>query len=146
MPPATRTKLEDHVITTTGNLTLATGKRMYKFEAKRNSAELKYVTEGESGGKSIKASIEAYFAGFSSKLHGFISTVKNKDLVLLVKVGDDWHLLGTEDYGAEIETFEGATGKNTTDAIGANFMISIAGLDAATIYKGEIDHLLEKQP
>jgi len=144
-PAETRTKLEDHVITTAGNLEMKPGKRMYKFESKRATAELKYTLEGESGGRSLKASLAAYYNQFGGNIHGFISTIKNKELVLLVKVGNnDWHLLGDEDEGVEIETFEAGTGKQTTDPIGADFLLSISGLEGATIYKGETEQLLEE--
>jgi len=143
-PAATRTKLEDHVITTTGNLAMKPGKFMFKFEAKPKTSELKYTLEGETGGKSLKASLESYYSAFFGNIHGAISALKNEELVLLVKVGNnDWHLIGDEDEGAEVETFEAATGKNPTDAIGANFMFSMAGLEGATIYKGNVEGLLK---
>jgi hypothetical protein len=145
-PPETRTRFEDHVITTTGDLEMKTGKYMYKFEAKPKTSELKYTLEGETGGKSLKASLESYYSAFFGNIHGAIAALKNEELVLLIKVGNnDWHLIGDEDEGAEVETFEAATGKNPTDSIGANFMFSMAGLEAATIYKGEVDQLLMEE-
>jgi hypothetical protein len=142
-PAETRTKLEDHVFTTTTDMEMKVGKKFYRFEAKKATAELQYVLEGESGGRSLKASLAAYYNQFGANLHGFIAAVKNKELVILVKVGnDDWHLLGDEDEGAEIETFDSKTGKATTDAIGADFMFSKSGLEGATIYKGDVEQLL----
>jgi len=144
-PMESRSKFEDHVFTTTGSLEMKSGKYFHKFEAKKNSAELKYILEGESGGKSYKASLEAYYSSFFGNIMGAMHVFKNADLVLLVKVGNnDWHLLGDEDEGVELETNEAATGKNTTDPIGANFMFSIAGLEGATIYKGDTEKLFNE--
>lgn len=142
-PAETRTKLEDHVITTTTDMEMKVGKKFYLFEAKKATGELQYVIEGESGGRSLKATLTVYYNQFGPNLHGFISAIKNKELAMLVKVGNnDWHLLGDEDEGVEIETFDAKTGKATTDAIGADITFSISGLEGATIYKGDVEQLL----
>lgn len=140
---ATRTALADHVNTTVSNLVMKTGKRLFEFESKKKSAELKYVGEGEEGSRSMKGSLEVYHPSLRDQLLGFATATQNQELVILAKTRTgDWHLFGNEDEGAIMETFDATSGKATTDPNGATIMFSQAGLNAATIYKGDVESLL----
>lgn len=139
----TRTSLADHVNTTVENIIMKPGKKLFEFGSKKNSGELKYVGEGEEGSRSLKASIECYHPQLRAQLVGFATAVQNQELIVLAKTRNgDWHMLGNADEGAILETFDATSGKATTDPNGANIMFSQSGLNAATIYKGEIDSLL----
>ena len=139
----TRTLLSDHVNTTVSNLVMKTGKRMFEFQSKKASAELKYVGEGEEGSRSLKGSLECYHPQLRDQLLGFATATQNQELVILAKTRKgDWHMLGNADEGAVMETFDATSGKATTDPNGATLMFSQPGLNAATIYKGETESLL----
>jgi len=140
---ALRTGLVQHIETANGdNMTMVTGKRLFRFVCKKNSAELKYELQGEPGSYSFKASIEGNLPGFRSILLGFLSATKNEELVILAKTkAGEWHLLGNEDEGAEYESASATTGKAGTDANGADFVIS-ADTDAPVVYMGDVDSLL----
>lgn len=91
----------------------------------------------------LKASIECYHPQLRAQLVGFATAVQNQELIVLAKTRNgDWHMLGNADEGAILETFDATSGKATTDPNGANIMFSQSGLNAATIYKGDIDSLL----
>lgn len=139
----TRTVLSDHVNTTVSNLVMKTGKKMFEFESKKASAEIKYVGEGEPGSRSLKGSLDCYHPGLRSALLGFATATQNQELVILAKTRrGDWHLLGNADEGAIMETFDATSGKATTDPNGATLMFSQSGLNAATIYMGDTASLI----
>lgn len=142
-PANTRTAPEHRVETVTGeNLTMKQGKRMFTLSAKKATAELKYELEGESLSKSRKATLEVYVPNMNAKLTGVLAEITNRELVILATLKNgEVHMLGDEDEGAELETDSSVSGKATTDPNGASIVFSIAGLPAATIYKGATDHL-----
>jgi hypothetical protein len=144
-PWETRTALADHVNAVTGDIVMKTGKRFFKLESKRDSAELSYVGEGNAGSRSFKDALEVYHPGFRASLLGFGSATQNKKLVFLVltKTGD-WYLLGDKDEGVEHETFDSRSGKASTDDNGANMIFSRTGVNAPTIYKGNVDSLFDE--
>lgn len=143
VPFEAREQLADHVNTTQGNLVMKSGKRFYKIEAKRDSAEVSYVGEGDPGSRSLKEALEVYHPGFRAALLGFGSATLNRPMVFLVltKTGD-YMLLGDKDEGLDNETFDSRTGKAPGDPNGANIIFSRTGVNAATIYKGDVDQLL----
>jgi hypothetical protein len=138
-----RTTPEHHVETAAGsNLTMKQGKKLYTLFAKKATAELKYELEGESLLRSRKVALEVYVPNMNAKLTGVLAEITNRELVILATLKNgEVHMLGNEDEGAELETDSSASGKATTDPNGASIVFSVAGLPAATIYKGATDHL-----
>lgn len=139
---ALRTGLSDYVETVAGsNLVMASGKRLFRLQVKKGSAELKYALQGESGARSFRATLECNIPGFRASLLGFMAATANKELVILAKTrSGEWHLLGNEDEGVEYDTAEAMTGKAGTDPSGADVTFAI-DTDAATVYNGDIDSL-----
>lgn len=142
--PALRQGLADHIETVAGdNMTMKTGKRFFKIEIKKNSAELKYTLQGESGSRSLKASLQIYTPALRSNVLGFMAATANQEMVLLCQTANkDWHMLGDGDEGCEYESGEATSGKAGTDAHGADLTF-YTDTAAPTIYKGDIDSLLE---
>lgn len=139
---ALRTGLSAYVETVAGsNLVMAPGKRLFRLQVKKGSAELKYALQGESGARSFRATLECNIPGFRAAILGFLAATANKELVILAKTrSGEWHLLGNADEGVEYDTAEAMTGKAGTDPSGANVTFAI-DTDAATVYNGDIDSL-----
>lgn len=137
-----RESLSDYVETVPGsNLVMKTGKRLFRLQVKKGSAELKYTLQGESGARSFRAALEANIPGFRSAVLGFLSATANKELVLLCKTrSGEWNLLGNEDEGVEFDSGEALTGKAGTDPSGADVVFAI-DVDSATVYNGDVDSL-----
>ncbi len=139
---ALRTGLSSYVETVAGsNLVMASGKRLFRLQVKKGSAELKYALQGESGARSFRATLECNIPGFRAAILGFLAATANKELVILAKTrSGEWHLLGNADEGVEYDTAEAMTGKAGTDPSGADVTFAI-DTDAATVYNGDIDSL-----
>lgn len=139
---ALRTGLSAYVETVAGsNLVMASGKRLFRLQVKKGSAELKYALQGESGARSFRATLECNIPGFRASILGFLAATANKELVILAKTrSGEWHLLGNADEGVEYDTAEAMTGKAGTDPSGADVTFAI-DTDAATVYNGDIDSL-----
>ena len=139
---ALRTGLSAYVETVAGsNLVMASGKRLFRLQVKKGSAELKYALQGESGARSFRATLECNIPGFRAAILGFLAATANKELVILAKTrSGEWHLLGNADEGVEYDTAEAMTGKAGTDPSGADVTFAI-DTDAATVYNGDIDSL-----
>ena len=139
---ALRTCLSAYVATVAGsNLVMASGKRLFRLQVKKGSAELKYALQGDSGARSFRATLECNIPGFRAAILGFLAATANKELVILAKTrSGEWHLLGNADEGVEYDTAEAMTGKAGTDPSGADVTFAI-DTDAATVYNGDIDSL-----
>lgn len=139
---ALRTGLSAYVETVAGsNLVMASGKRLFRLQVKKGSAELKYALQGESGARSFRATLECNIPGFRAAILGFLAATANKELVILAKTrSGEWHLLGNADEGVEYDTAEAMTGKAGTDPSGADVTFAI-DTDAPTVYNGDIDSL-----
>ncbi|MBO4654663.1 MAG: fibronectin type III domain-containing protein [Bacteroidales bacterium] len=139
---ALRTGLVDHVETVSGsNLVMKTGKRMFRVQVKKGSAELKYELQGESGAKSFKSTLECNIPGFRSAILGFMSATANQELVILAKTrSGEWHLLGDDDEGVEYDSGTANSGKTGTDANGADVTFATE-CAAPTVYQGDVDSL-----
>lgn len=133
-----RTGLSDHIETESGsNLLMKSGKRMFKMNVKKSSAELKYALQGESGSRSFKTTLECFSPVVRATMLGFLSATANQELIILAKTRTgDWHLLGDEDEGVEYDSAEAATGKAGSDANGSTITFSTE-CAAPTIYKGD---------
>lgn len=137
-----RSHLVDHIETVAGsNLVMKTGKRMFRIQVKKGSAELKYELQGESGAKSFKATLETNIPGFRSAILGFMAATANQEMVMLAKTrSGEWHLLGDEDEGVEYDSGTANSGKTGTDANGADVTFATE-CAAPTVYKGDIESL-----
>ena len=141
-PYALHTGLEDYVKTVAGsNLVMKTGKRLFRLQVKKGSAELKYELQGESGSRSLKASLECHIPGFLKTVLGFMAATANQEMVLLAKTRNgDWHLLGNEDECVEYDSASATSGKAGSDPSGADVTFT-CDCDAPTVYMGDIDSL-----
>ena len=137
-----REHLVDLIETVAGsNLVMKNGKRMFRIQVKKGSAELKYELQGESGAKSFKTTLETNIPVFRSVILGFMTATANHELVLLAKTrSGEWHLLGNEDEGVEYDSGTANSGKTGTDANGADVTFATE-CAAPTVYKGDIESL-----
>ena len=137
-----REHLVDLIETVAGShLVMKNGKRMFRIQVKKGSAELKYELQGESGAKSFKTTLETNIPGFRSVILGFMTATANQELVLLAKTrSGEWHLLGNEDEGVEYDSGTANSGKTGTDANGADVTFATE-CAAPTVYKGDIESL-----
>lgn len=138
-----RNGLAEHVETVAGsNLVMKEGKRLFYIVFKKETLELKYVLQGESGAHSFNATLEGNVPGMRSKILGLLAATKNEELVVLAKTkAGEWHLLGDEDEGVEYDSATATSGKAKADANGADLVLSYS-CDAPTVYNGDIDSLL----
>lgn len=138
-----RNGLVDHVETVAGsNLVMKEGKRLFYIVFKKETLELKYELQGESGAHSFNATLEGNVPGMRSKILGLLAATKNEELVILAKTkAGEWHLLGDEDEGVEYDSATATSGKAKADANGADLVLSYS-CDAPTVYNGDIDSLL----
>lgn len=138
-----RNGLVDHVETVAGsNLVMKEGKRLFYIVFKKETLELKYELQGESGAHSFNATLEGNVPGMRSKILGLLAATKNEELVVLAKTkAGEWHLLGDEDEGVEYDSATATSGKAKADANGADLVLSYS-CDAPTVYNGDIDSLL----
>lgn len=138
-----RNGLADHVETVAGsNLVMKEGKRLFSIVFKKETLELKYELQGESGAHSFNATLEGNVPGMRSKILGLLAATKNEELVVLAKTkAGEWHLLGDEDEGVEYDSATATSGKAKADANGADLVLSYS-CDAPTVYNGDIDSLL----
>lgn len=142
-----RNGLVDHVETVKSpepgsNLVMKEGKRLFYIVFKKETLELKYELQGESGARSFNATLEGNVPGMRSKILGLLAATKNEELVILAKTkAGEWHLLGDADEGVEYDSATATTGKAKADANGADLVLSYS-CDAPTVYNGDIDSLL----
>lgn len=142
--PSTRTTLEN-LVQLVGDITMKAGKRFFAIETKKNSAELIWKTQGESGNRSFNGNLELIHPSIKSKVLGFLAATSNQELVVLAKLKNgEVHMLGDEDNGAELVDENTATsGKAPTDANGATINISYDA-PAPQLYIGDIEGLLSE--
>ena len=102
--------------------TVATGKGFAKLYCAKDLGELKYTVQGASvGSRSLKAHLEVFHPNMKKKLLGFLGTMINQELILVViQNNGEIHLLGDLERGAEIaDGVEATSGKAVTDQNGA---------------------------
>lgn len=143
LAPALRNGLVDHVETVAGdNMTMKAGKRFFKIEIKKGSAELKYALQGESGSRNFRSTLQIYAPALRAALLGFMSATANQELIILAQTAKkEWHMLGDEDEGCEYDSGEATSGKVGTDPHGADLTF-YTDCAAPTIYKGDVASLL----
>lgn len=102
--------------------TAATGKGFAKLYCGKDLGELKYTVQGSAvGSRSLKAHLEVFHPNMKKKLLGFLGTMINQELILVVVLSNgEIHLLGDLERGAEIaDGVEATSGKAVTDQNGA---------------------------
>ena len=102
--------------------TAATGKGFAKLYCGKDLGELKYTVQGSAvGSRSLKAQLEVFHPNMKKKLLGFLGTMINQELILVVVLNNgEIHLLGDLERGAEIaDGVEATSGKAVTDQNGA---------------------------
>lgn len=102
--------------------TAATGKGFAKLYCGKDLGELKYTVQGSAvGSRSLKAHLEVFHPNMKKKLLGFLGTMINQELILVVVLNNgEIHLLGDLERGAEIaDGVEATSGKAVTDQNGA---------------------------
>lgn len=105
--------------------TCASGKGFAKIYCPKDMGELKYTVQGATvGNRSLKAHLEVFHPNMKKKLLGFLGTMINQELILVViQNNGDIHLLGDLERGAEIaDGVEATSGKAVTDQNGANLI------------------------
>lgn len=134
--PMVRESYDDFAILE-GTITMKNSKRFHHIFCSRDLGELKYVLQGPTGARSLKATLEIYHPGFKSKLLGLVSSTMNSELVILARLNNgDVHLLGDRNRGVEYgENAELSSGKAVTDNNGGtlNFVFDTP---TAQIYIG----------
>ncbi|MDL2297247.1 hypothetical protein LJC37_04750 [Bacteroidales bacterium OttesenSCG-928-E04] len=137
--PNLRNHYEDFALLS-GDIVMVDDKRFYHIYCNRDMGELKYTTQGTFGGKSFRATLEIYHAGFKAKLLGFTAAVMNSELLVLCKLNNgEIHLLGDKDRGAEFgDNVELSSGKAITDNNGGTFNF-VYDTPTAQIYTGVVD-------
>ncbi len=140
--PDTRNSFEDFAILD-GSITMKSGKRFFKFQSEKDLGELKYEPQGAAGGKSLRATLEIFHAGFKAKILGFLAATLNEEVVILAKLNNgEVHLLGDKDRGAEIgDGTTSTSGKALSDPNGVTLFLTY---DTPTpqIYTEDLDALL----
>ncbi|MDL2308345.1 hypothetical protein LJC68_08975 [Bacteroidales bacterium OttesenSCG-928-B11] len=139
--PNLRNHFEDFAVLQ-GDIAMIGDKRFYHIYCNRDMGELKYATQGTFGGKSFRANLEIFHAGFKAKLLGFTAAVMNSELLILCKLNNgETHLLGDKDRGCEFgDSVELSSGKAITDNNGGTFNF-VYDTPTAQIYTGTIDSI-----
>ena len=102
--------------------TVATGKGFAKIHCSKDLGELKYTVQGSAvGSRSLKAHLEVFHPAFKRKILGFLGTMINQEVILVVVLNNgEIHLMGDLERGAEIaDGVEATSGKTVTDPNGA---------------------------
>lgn len=105
--------------------TVKTGKGFAKIYCTKDMGELKYTVQGAAvGSRSLKAHLEVFHPNMKKKLLGFLGTMINQELILIViQNNGEIHLLGDLERGAEIaDGVEATSGKEVTSQNGANLI------------------------
>ncbi len=92
--PAAPTTVEENA-TLTGDLVMKTGKRLFELYLTDDTGEFEIETVGELDGKSFVTHLRLFHPGLKKKILGFMSAIKNENLVIIVQDNDDqYYLMG----------------------------------------------------
>ena len=140
--PSVRNHYDDFAVLS-GEIVMVGDKKFWHIYCNRDMGELKYTTQGVFGGKSFRANLEIYHAGFKAKLLGFTAAVMNSELLVLCKLNNgEIHLLGDKDRGCEFgDSVELTSGKAITDNNGGTFNF-VYDTPTAQIYTGDMDGIV----
>ena len=123
----TKTSFNDYVEIGSSSMTgkaftCATNKGFAKIYCSKDLGELKYSVQGSGvGSRSLKAHLEVFHPNFKKKILGFLGTMINQEVIIIVVLNNgEIHLMGDIERGAEIaDGVEATSGKAVTDANGA---------------------------
>lgn len=133
--PDTPTSYADKV-TVSDDFVMKTGKAFKSIYCTLEKGELKSEMQGGRDGKSFMNMADFYHPGTSPDLLGFMETIKNEDVVILVKeITGQVRIVGRADLPANLESATGTSGKAIADEKGFTFTVkSIGGI--APVYTG----------
>lgn len=124
--PASTATYSDRVVIGSSSMsgkavTFATGKGFAKMYCSDDLGELKYVLQGPSGCRSMKAQLEIFHPGFKEKILGFLGSHLNEELIVVALLNNgEYHMLGDKNRGAKIaDSTEATSGKAVSDPNGA---------------------------
>ncbi len=81
--------------TLTGDIVMKAGKRMFELYLTDDTGEFEIETVGELDGKSFVTHLRLFHPGLKKKILGFMSAIKNENLVFIVQDNDDqYYLMG----------------------------------------------------
>jgi len=124
----------------TGNITLKTGKKMFKIYITDDTGEFEIESVGEVDGKSFVEHLRLFNPGLKKTLLGFMNFSKNENLVFIVKDNDDQlYLMGDETRAA---IYNGApdgagTSKETAGRRGISMEFTYKA-KSVFVYEGDI--------
>jgi hypothetical protein len=124
-------------VTAVGNFVMKPGKAFKSFYCTLEKGELtSEMVGGARDGKSFQNLAAFYHPGSSPSLLGFMETIKNDDVVVLVKeLNGQIRIIGQPDIPANLDSASGKTGMAVADEKGFTFTLkSIAGI--APVYTG----------
>jgi hypothetical protein len=92
--PSSPAAIEDNG-TLTGNLVMKTGKQLFEMYITDDTGEFEIEPVGEKDGKSFVTHLRLFHPGVKKKILGFMSAIKNENLVFIVQDNDDqYYLMG----------------------------------------------------
>ncbi|MBQ9418731.1 MAG: hypothetical protein IJU19_09160 [Bacteroidales bacterium] len=106
--------------------TVASGKGFAKLYCTKDLGELKYAVQGAGvGSRSFKATLEVFHPSFKKKILGFLGTMINQEMIVVVVLNNgEIHLLGDLYRGAQVaDGVEATSGKAVTDQNGLTLNI-----------------------
>ena len=113
-PDAPTTLVENAVLT--GDIVMKTGKNLFELYFTDDTGEFSIETIGETDGKSFLEKLSLFHPGLQTSLLGFINTVKNDNLILIVEDEEGQHYLMGDSARPAVFTGSpdgGGTGKET---------------------------------
>ncbi len=100
----------------TGDITMASGKRMFELYTTEDQAKLDMNPIGEEAGKGFEMVLNVFSPGLAKKILGFINAVKNEDLIFIVPDNDgQYYLMGNELRSAKFSGGDGSGTGSTTE-------------------------------
>lgn len=137
--PSSPTTLEANAILT-GDLVMKSGKRLFEMYITDDTGEFEIEPVGEVDGKSFVEHLRLFHPGLKQKLIGFMNTIKNENLVFIVKDNDDQYYLMGDDTRAAIyagSPDSAGTAKETAARRGMSFEFTYKTANVY-IYAGSI--------
>ncbi len=104
----------------TGDITMASTKRMFELYTTEDAAKLDLNSIGEEAGKGWEMVLNVFAPGLAKKILGFINATQNEDLVLIAPDNNgQFYLMGCELRSAKFSGSDGSgTGSTTEDRRG----------------------------
>lgn len=127
------------LVTINADLVMKDGKPLKKVYVTLEKGELKHDGQGEMDGRSFANTLDILHPGNSPEALGFLSFVKNADLVILLADTDGQkRLLGNRGYPAKLVDSKGTTGGTTASLKHSTMQFKSAGNIPAPIFNGAV--------